>query len=284
MKTLLSALENRSENAILVLSILVILLLLIFSTVVNNIQILAPLFILPVVLVSWYGGDKAGILLSVFSVFLILMIDTLVISPSALTPAQLYSTTSLLITCIILSVLVTNFQKVHKVEVVAAGTDDLTGAYNSRTFQLELANEILRSIRYKHVFTLIYIDIDDFKKINDTYGHATGNELLIKVVSCLKKELRKTDVVARLGGDEFACLLPETGLAEAKNAFSKASELLTSAMKNKKWPVTFSVGIVTFEDMPNDIKQAMNIADKLMYTVKNADKNNVAYEVWQGNI
>lgn len=283
MKTLLSALENRSENAILVLSILVSVLLIILSVVFNSVQIFSSFFILPVLLVSWYGGDKAGILLSVFSVFLILLIDTLIISPTGLTSTLLYSNISLLITCVLLSVLVTNFRKVHRVEVVAAGTDYLTGAYNIRAFQLELANEILRSIRYKHVFTLAYIDIDDFKNINDTLGHAAGDELLVSVVKCLKKSLRKTDIIARLGGDEFSCLFPETGLDDAKNAFIKASQLLRASMKNKNWPVTFSVGIVTFENMPEDMKQAMKIADELMYSVKNKDKNNVAYEVWKGN-
>lgn len=282
MKTLLSILENRSENTMLALSIILIFFLVSLFVFFNNPTIFFPLFIIPVLLVSWYGGSKAGILLSVFSVCLILVINFYIIPKHIDTHLLIYSSISLFISCILAAVLVTNFQKVHKVEVIAAGTDNLTGAANTRAFHIELANEILRSVRYKHIFTLAYIDIDNFKYINDTYGHTIGDDLLIQVVKHLKSSLRQTDVIARIGGDEFACLFPETSLEEAKTAFSKASDLLRIEMQNKKWPVTFSVGIVTFETLPDDLKQAMKVADDLMYTVKNSDKNNVAYSIWQG--
>ncbi|MCL6417261.1 GGDEF domain-containing protein [Aestuariirhabdus sp. Z084] len=131
-----------------------------------------------------------------------------------------------------------------------------------------MANELVRSSRYEHILSLAYIDIDNFKLVNDSLGHPAGDQLLIEVASSLKKSLRATDTVARLGGDEFSCLLPETGQEEAKAAFSKASELLIRRMKGRNWSVTFSVGIVTFETMPEDIKEAMKVADELMYSVK----------------
>lgn len=96
--------------------------------------------------------------------------------------------------------------------------------------------------------------------------------------------LRATDVIARLGGDEYACLLPETKQEEAKSAFLKASDLLNERMKKHKWEVSFSIGVVTFENLPEDIKEAIDITDKLMYSVKNVDKDNVAYQVYQAKV
>ncbi len=274
-------LDDRSENSMLVLSVTMVFLLASISVFFDNPTAFFPLFLIPVLLVSWYGGSKAGILLSIFTVCLVLVANFYIMPKYGDTYPLIYSHVSLFASSILVAVLVTNFQKVHKVEVIAAGTDELTGAANVRVFHIELANEILRSVRYKHVFTLACLDIDNFKYINDTYGHAIGDDLLIQVVKSLKASLRKTDVIARIGGDEFACLFPETSLEEAKTAFSKASDLLRIEMEKKKWPVTFSVGVVTFKTLPDDLKQAMKVADDLMYTVKNSDKNNVAYSIWQ---
>ena len=109
-----------------------------------------------------------------------------------------------------------------------------------------------------------------------------GDRLLIEVANCLKTNLRKTDTAARLGGDEFACLFPETNQEEAKIAFTKTSDLLRIRMSEHKWLVTFSAGLVTFNVLPIDIKDALKIADELMYTVKNGRKDDTAYIVWDG--
>ena len=180
----------------------------------------------------------------------------------------------------LLAILITNFRSVHRVEELAAGTDALTKMLNSRGFYVELANELLRSIRYEHIFSLAYIDIDNFKHINDSLGHSTGDKLLIEVAECLTSSLRETDTVARLGGDEFVCLLPETEPEMAKKAFSKVKERLSNSMKSHNWSVSFSVGMVTFETPPDYIKEAVAIADELMYCVKNNKKDNIAFKVW----
>lgn len=155
---------------------------------------------------------------------------------------------------------------------------------NPRGFYAELANELLRPIRYHRVFSLAYIDIDDFKCINDTLGHATGDKVLVAVAECLRSSLRATDAVARLGGDEFACLMPETETEAALETFSKVRAKLSRRMKLQGWPLTFSIGMVTFERPPEDIKAAIAIADELMYGVKKGEKDNVAYRVWCDDI
>ncbi len=142
---------------------------------------------------------------------------------------------------------------------------------------------MIRSVRYHHVFSLAYMDIDNFKFINDSRGHPEGDRLLVEVADCLRASLRKTDTAARLGGDEFACLFPETGQEKAKVALAKALNVLGRRMRENGWPVSFSVGLVTFETVPNDMDEAIKIVDELMYSVKNDEKNGVAYRVWRDN-
>lgn len=280
MKTIFSILDDRAPKTILLLSLLMILGLIIVHVVVGKVIDVGPIYIFSVLFASWYGSKKAGIFVAIFSTIVLAAITNIYSQVSV-------ETSELLLFCIPYfiafsgsAILITDFRNVHRIEVDAADTDSLTGVHSVRSFYAELANELLRSHRYNHVFSLVYLDVDDFKNINDTLGHAVGDELLIEVAGCLALSLRATDIVARLGGDEFACLLPETELEQAKLAFQKTSVLLKERMKKNRWSVSFSIGLVTFDDMPEDIKEAMDIADKLMYSVKNTKKGNIAYKVW----
>lgn len=280
MKTLFSIFDKRSEKYVWRLALIIIFILSSLLVLFNEIIILEIFYIFPIILTSWYGSKKSGILLALTAVSLIFLIE--IYNKKLDSNNILGYALPLLISFLALAILITNFRNVHRVESTAADTDSLTHINNSRGFYIELANELLRSSRYQHIFSLAYIDIDNFKAINDSVGHAEGDRLLIEVARSLKSSLRVTDTVARLGGDEFACLLPETEQKEAKTAFAKASELLANKMKKGKWPVSFSIGLVTFETMPNDIKQAMKISDDLMYSVKHADKDNISYKIWHG--
>ena len=158
-------------------------------------------------------------------------------------------------------------------------TDSLTGALNKLAFKEVAQEELERVKRYEHPLSIAYIDLDNFKHVNDTRGHAAGDELLSVVVKTLKRVMRKTDAVARLGGDEFAIIMIETREAEARRAFLKAQASLLSAMQERNWPVTFSVGIVTYLEPPGSVNDMLVAADTLMYTAKHSGKNRVAYQV-----
>jgi diguanylate cyclase (GGDEF)-like protein len=170
---------------------------------------------------------------------------------------------------------------VYGFEAEAADTDTLTGVHSLRSFYAEIANEILRSRRYEHRFSLAYIDVDDFKKINDTLGHHEGDRLLIELANCLTTSLRATDTVARIGGDEFVCLMPETEETQAKSAILNVESSLKKRMSKKNWNVSFSIGLVTFDTLPEDVHEALKVADELMYSVKKSKKNAIAYKVWK---
>ena len=248
----------------------------------GDVVIFEPFYAIPIVLASWYGTRKSGILLALFSFFLLVLAKLPTIHDVAGFQIYLLEGVAHVISYMLLAIIVTSFRNVHRIEVIAADTDSLTGIGNSRSFYSDLAHELERSLRYKHVFSLAYLDIDDFKYINDSRGHLEGDRLLVEVAGCLKVNLRKIDITARIGGDEFACLFPETGQTEAIIAFEKATDMLQSNMKEHGWPVTFSAGLVTFDIQPEDIEEALRIADELMYSVKNSKKNNIAYKVWKG--
>lgn len=284
MKTMLSILDGYSTSFVIFICYFIAVFIAFTGFYFNNFELFEPLFLIPIVTLSWYGRRAKPLLFAVFVISITLFINAMLTDSFAFSLEFSIYIFIRLITYTLAAVLIITFRSAHNAEFVMASTDNLTGLSNSRSFYLDLANEILRSIRYKHVFSLSYIDVDNFKSINDSIGHLKGDELLISVAKCLTSSLRKTDIIARLGGDEFAIIFPETSQAEVKSAFAKASEELKHKMRKNGWNVSFSVGVVTFETLPMDIKEAMKIADELMYTVKNNRKNDVAFKVWSGKI
>ena len=280
MKTIFNKLDDRSRQFVWRLSAFLSLAICVVIFVFGYIESFQLLFVFPVVLASWYGSQKSGLSLAIVATALYLLTE--VIASHGKTDLQTLLSNGFvqLIIYIVLALIVTNFRNVHRIEVNAADTDSLTGINSRRSFYAELSNEIVRSKRYKHVFSLAYLDIDDFKNVNDSMGHATGDKVLKEVARIMNNSLRKNDTVARIGGDEFVCLLPETDEKSTKTAFIKTIAMLNDSMKNNQWPVTFSVGVVTFSNIPSDEHAVMHIADKLMYEVKNDSKNDIAFAVW----
>src|SRR5205085_680354 len=135
-----------------------------------------------------------------------------------------------------------------------------------------------RTVRYGRPLTLTYLDLDAFKQVNDTLGHAVGDELLKTVANTLRSSVRASDIVARVGGDEFALLLPESGVGTAEVVLRKLQSRLLHAMQEKQWPVTFSMGAITFLQIPHSCDDMLHSADQLMYEVKSHGKNGVAVE------
>ncbi|MBN2086197.1 MAG: GGDEF domain-containing protein [Anaerolineales bacterium] len=180
----------------------------------------------------------------------------------------------------LVALLRSNLIQSNQMERQQARTDSLTGAANIRAFH-EIANaEIHRSIRYKHPLTIAFLDIDNFKSVNDTLGHITGDKLLSTMVAVLQARLRDTDTVARLGGDEFAILLPETGQEDARPVISHTITQLTDELQKHNWNVTFSIGVLTCVDIPPTVEKMMKTVDALMYDVKHGGKDAVRYSVY----
>lgn len=128
---------------------------------------------------------------------------------------------------------------VHRRTKKLTRQDDLTGALNRRGFFEVLDDESKRSQRYLHPLTVVYVDLDDFKLVNDLKGHKTGNLVLQEVARTMQSILREVDFVARLGGDEFALLLPETGAENVRAVLEKLRTALMNKMNARDWRVTF---------------------------------------------
>jgi len=164
-------------------------------------------------------------------------------------------------------------------ERVLSRIDYLTGVMNPRSFYEFMDLEIERSKRYEHPFTIAYIDMDNFKKINDTFGHPAGDNVLQIFADILKNNLRKTDVIARLGGDEFVIFLPETDNKAAKQAIEKIKKSVNKNKDLKDYPITSSIGVLTYKTNPPSTDKIMKSVDSLMYSAKNRGKNAVKYSI-----
>jgi diguanylate cyclase (GGDEF)-like protein len=144
---------------------------------------------------------------------------------------------------------------------------------NRRAFREQAVIEIERSRRFGRIFTIAYIDLDNFKLVNDEFGHEAGDGLLKDLVAAIRRNTRASDVLCRLGGDEFAVLLPETGGEAALVAFSRVRDAYLARMTELDYPVTMSVGLITYKDMPEGFDAMLNAADNLMYEAKKSGKN-----------
>jgi diguanylate cyclase (GGDEF)-like protein len=160
-------------------------------------------------------------------------------------------------------------------EQEAAHADSLTGLLNRSAFYELAQRETLRAQRYQRQLSVAYIDLDNFKQVNDKSGYDTGDRLLQCVGALLQKHCRQTDVVGRIAGDEFALLFTESGYESAEAAIGILHKALLEGMQQNGWPVTFSIGLVTFNVAPDTVDQLVRTADELMCAVKMDGKNRV---------
>jgi diguanylate cyclase (GGDEF)-like protein len=158
-------------------------------------------------------------------------------------------------------------------------TDDLTHLYNSRYLDLVLRKETKRASRSGRPLSLLFIDLDGFKSINDTHGHLFGSRALVEAAGVIRGSARETDVVARFGGDEFALVLPDTGGEGAFAVGERIRERMAAHVflvdDGLNIHLTGSVGVATLPDVANSAEELIHAADKAMYQVKDRGKNGI---------
>lgn len=159
--------------------------------------------------------------------------------------------------------------------------DDLTNVYNFRYLNMILDNEVKRSQRFNTSFSLLFIDIDDFKQINDCYGHLVGSYILQQISLILKSNLRKIDSIIRYGGDEFIILLLGSNTKSALNVaerirYSVEMNRFHINKINKSIQITVSIGVANYPEHANSKKDLLQIADYCMYESKRNGKNKVS--------
>jgi diguanylate cyclase (GGDEF)-like protein len=167
-------------------------------------------------------------------------------------------------------------QRIHELTI----TDDCTALFNARHLNFVLDTEIYRSNRYGYEFSIVFIDLDHFKQVNDAYGHLVGSKLLWMIGDSIKGHLRMIDYAFRYGGDEFVVLLPQTSKENALMVVRRVRDLLTNRVffmeEKMNIKVTASFGVASFPVDGRTRKELLRRADEAMYIVKNSTRNNIA--------
>lgn len=273
---------RRSDTTIVVLALLIVAGLTAGNCFIGQNFSSALFFVIPIAAATWYVGRTWGLIIAALSGTGLLVTDIvfrsgehgLLAAWNAFFPFVFFMLFALL-----LSMLKDSLAR----EAMLARTDPLTGLLNRRAFAELASVEMSRSRRYSHAVSLAYADADDFKKVNDTLGHEEGDRVLVMISDALKSNTRRSDIVARMGGDEFAVLLPETDSPSANAAMSKVRVDVNASAEKRGWPVTLSVGIVTFTKAPDTLDDMIKAADALMYSIKETSKNNIASKTIEGD-
>jgi diguanylate cyclase (GGDEF)-like protein len=236
-------------------------------------------YLFPVTAAAWFVNRKSAIYLSFVST-VVWYISNLLAGQTYTQPVIGYWNAAVrlgffIITALLLSRMKESLDR----EKELSRTDSITGLFNSRAFYQLADAELRRVKRYAHPYTLAYLDIDQFKNINDRFGHLVGDSVLKVIAGTLLENLRQTDLVARLGGDEFAILLPETDNEAARVTITKVQQVLNKAMTSHNWKTTFSIGVVTYHKYSLPIDAMIQKVDALMYKAKESGRNDIRFAV-----
>ena len=215
-------------------------------------------YLIPVSLAAWFVNKQSGLLFCLLVIVVRFVADEgFRASISTYSVLHYWNELVEFLFLIIMSLLFSALKNNYENEKELASRDPLTNTLNRRSFFDLAEHEINRSQRYNLQLTVAFIDLDNFKIVNDQLGHQIGDELLIDVVSTISSNIRSTDILARFGGDEFVILLPDTPGDAAKKFLEKMHENLDRAMALKGWPVSFSIGAATYFNVPSTVDEVI---------------------------
>ena len=235
---------------------------------------LGILYIIPVLLVTWTEGLAWGV---VFGIASIALRETVAWSQMPADTPLLWRVGNAVAYSLVVAVAMAGLQKLRRSQAQLAQlvTEDvLTNVLNARAFADRLGQELERNRRYPRPLSLIYLDLDNFKVINDTHGHQTGDAVLRLVADAMRTSVRTADVVGRLGGDEFGVLMPETDAPLADAAAKRLVASLRNVFKGTP-SVTASIGVVSCMATDASTDDLLRRADQAMYDAKKAGKDRV---------
>ncbi len=273
-------LHRRSRGFIITVGLLLVVTLGLLDYLSGPDVSLFVFYIAPVFLGVWFVGRGAGLLMCVASALSFWLVAELTAEHFSTRAVPYWNAAVRLGFLVAFTLVVSALRRAHEHERELARTDYLTGAVNFRHFTELAAVEINRAQRHEHPLSLAFMDVDDFKVVNDRFGHSAGDALLRAAAETIRGGLRSIDVVARLGGDEFAVLLPETGVEAAETVVRRLRRSLLGLARERRLPVTFSIGVVTWDTPPANVNEMLKSADRLMYAAKRSGKNRIRHETW----
>jgi diguanylate cyclase (GGDEF)-like protein len=234
---------------------------------------LGMFYLVPVLIATWFEGTVWGGLCVIATVILRMTLET---TQGVSLPLAFFHQTPFVI---VAGIAMFGFRHMRRTQDELhrlATHDHLTNVLNSSAFTRRVAQELPRARRYRRPGALLYLDLDNFKGLNDTRGHHSGDAVLRLVADALQRTVRECDVVGRMGGDEFAVLMPETEGQVAAAAAERLNDSLRKAFDGSA-VVTASVGVVSFLDSEATADDLIRRADQAMYDAKRAGKNRVVH-------
>jgi diguanylate cyclase (GGDEF)-like protein len=235
---------------------------------------LGILYVIPVLLVARQDGIGWGVAFALATSLLRFRVG---IEQLPLDTSLAFRVVTEVVYLVVVGVAITGLSQLRRTQEqleLLATRDSLTNVLNARAFAAELAQELGRNRRYGRPLALIYLDLDDFKKVNDAHGHATGDAVLRLVADAMRSAVRQADLVGRLGGDEFGVLMPETDGAVAHAAAARLVTGIRTVFRGTP-SVTASIGVVAVAGTEAGSDELLRKADQAMYEAKRAGKDRV---------
>jgi diguanylate cyclase (GGDEF)-like protein len=284
MRRLVGWFDGLSPDAVTGVALLLLLL-------ISGLDYLTPpeistsvFYLAPLGLAAWFAGRTSGLAMAFLAASAWTAKDVMFRGVAyAEQWILLWNTIARTITFALFAWLIAQVHRNLRREQRLARTDPLTGLLNSRAFHEELALQLERAGRAGQPVTFAYLDLDNFKPLNDQHGHQEGDRALVTVADVFRRELRRGDVLGRIGGDEFAMVFPATGAAEAPALLRKLRASLNAEMARYGWPITFSIGGITCRTPPVSAQALVHAADQLMYEVKARGRDAVLHRLWAEN-
>ncbi len=262
----------------LVVGLLMVAVLTVVDYVTGSEISFSVFYLAPVLYVTWWAGRGRGMIVAVISAGTWGLADVAAGATYSMVFIPIWNSAVRLGFFVVTLWLLGEMRRANRAALELAHTDALTGVANARSFYAELERGMTLQRRYGRPFTLAYIDLDRFKRLNDALGHAAGDDLLCDVANGLSSAARETDVVARLGGDEFAVILPETGEEAAAAAVARLGEAIHDALAaggGRPSRVGASIGAVVFRESPESADAAVKLADDAMYDAKRTERGTI---------
>jgi len=274
-----SFLAEKSVRTVASLSFVLILLLAMIDHLTGNEVSFSVFYLIPISIAVWYGGSGLGYIASGASGIAWMIVEGTTGQPYSQQWILFWNAAVRTGFFTIFVYLITELRTHLRLERQLARTDALTGLLNRAGFVDRAGAVISAASRYEHAVAIAYIDLDGFKRINDTLGHSQGDEALKSIGGLLDRSSRQSDIVARIGGDEFAILLPNTDLRGAQTYFENLHSVLQNEIAQRHWTsLGVSIGAAVFERGPSDLSEALHIADSLMYRAKRTGESRVVVE------
>jgi diguanylate cyclase (GGDEF)-like protein len=238
-----------------------------------------PLYFAPVAVMAWYSGRSGSLLASALAAAAWTTANMRAGLEFSSRGIWVANTIMLALSFAVVGLLISQLRAAVLRERELSLTDPLTSMLNSRAFHKAADRIIARCRRTGRPLTVAYIDLDNFKTVNDRLGHQAGDEMLRSIAKRMRSSIRPDDVGARLGGDEFVVLFPEISPADAVIALERLRSSLATVLGSGPVEATSSAGAVTYLTVPENIEEMVHAADTRMYAAKAAGKNRVIHDV-----